>query len=80
MLEEWNARAQKSNWGVVPRAQEPLINTNKIRRLEEEFIPESLQRDCEKTFGPKKHCVDPRDESQTAGLTPARLVRSAYVC
>jgi hypothetical protein len=54
-LAGWNARAQKSKWGVVPRAQEPLLDTNKIRKLEEEFIPESLQRDYEKTFGHKKH-------------------------
>jgi 2-methylisocitrate lyase-like PEP mutase family enzyme len=54
-LEEWNARAQKSKWGVVPRAQEPLLDTNKIRKLEEQFIPESLQRDYDKTFGHKKH-------------------------
>jgi 2-methylisocitrate lyase-like PEP mutase family enzyme len=54
-LEEWNARAQKSQWGVVPRAQEPLLDTNKIRKLEEQFIPESLQRDYDKTFGHKKH-------------------------
>jgi 2-methylisocitrate lyase-like PEP mutase family enzyme len=54
-LEEWNALAQKNKWGVVPRAQEPLIGIGKIRKLESEFIPESLQRDYEKTFGHKKH-------------------------
>ncbi len=54
-LEEWNERAQKSKWGVVPRAQEPLLETNKIKKLEKEFIPEALQRDYEKTFGHKKH-------------------------
>jgi 2-methylisocitrate lyase-like PEP mutase family enzyme len=54
-VEEWNARAQKNKWGVVPRAQEPLIGIGKIRKLESEFIPESLQRDYEKTFGHKKH-------------------------
>src|ERR1041385_3771136 len=50
-VEEWNARARKNKWGVVPRAQEPLIGIGKIRKLESEFIPESLQRDYEKTFG-----------------------------
>jgi 2-methylisocitrate lyase-like PEP mutase family enzyme len=54
-LEEWNALAQKNKWGVVPRAQEPLIGIGKIRKLESEFIPESLQRDYDKTFGHKKH-------------------------
>lgn len=54
-LEEWNRGAQESRWGVVPRAGEPLLDTNKIRRLEETFIPESLQRDYAGTFGHKKH-------------------------
>jgi 2-methylisocitrate lyase-like PEP mutase family enzyme len=54
-LEEWNKRAQESRWGVVPRAGEPLLDTNKIRKLEETFIPESLQRDYSGTFGHKKH-------------------------
>ena len=54
-LEEWNKRAQESRWGVVPRAGEPLLDTTKIRKLEETFIPESLQRDYDKTFGHKKH-------------------------
>ena len=54
-LEEWNARAQKSKWGVVPRATEPLIGIGKIKKLEKDFIPESQQRDYEKTFGHKKH-------------------------
>ena len=47
-MEEWNARTQKSKWGVVPRAQEPLLDANKIRKLEQE-------RDYEKAFGHKKH-------------------------
>ena len=54
-LEEWNKRAQESRWGVVPRAGEPLLDTSKIRKLEETFIPESLQRDYAGTFGHKKH-------------------------
>jgi 2-methylisocitrate lyase-like PEP mutase family enzyme len=54
-LEEWNKRAQESRWGVVPRAGEPLLDTNKIKKLEETFIPESLQRDYAGTFGHKKH-------------------------
>lgn len=54
-LEEWNRRAQASRWGVVPRAGEPLLDTSKIRKLEESFIPESLQRDYAGTFGHKKH-------------------------
>ena len=54
-LEEWNRRAQASRWGVVPRASEPLLDIDKIRKLEETFIPGSLQRDYAGTFGHKKH-------------------------
>lgn len=54
-LEEWNRRAQASRWGVVPRAREPLLDTEKIRKLEETFIPDSLQRDYAGTFGHNRH-------------------------
>ncbi len=54
-LEEWNRRAQASRWGVVPRASEPLLDIDKIRKLEETFIPGSLQRDYAGTFGHKKN-------------------------
>ena len=54
-VEEWNRRAQASRWGVVLRVTEPLIEINKIRKLEETFIPETLQRDYAGTFGHKKH-------------------------
>jgi len=33
----------------------PVLDTDKIRKLEEEFIPKSLSRDYGKTFGHKKH-------------------------
>jgi 2-methylisocitrate lyase-like PEP mutase family enzyme len=55
VLEEWNKRAQASRWGVVPRTGAPLLDTEKIRKLEETFIPESLQRDYAKTFGHDRH-------------------------
>lgn len=55
VLEEWNRRAQASPWGVVPRTGAPLIDTDKIHKLEETFIPESLQRDYAGTFGHKRH-------------------------
>jgi 2-methylisocitrate lyase-like PEP mutase family enzyme len=54
-LEEWNKRAASSRWGVVPRTQEPLIENEKIRKLEQSFIPQSLQRDYAGTFGHKRH-------------------------
>lgn len=55
VLEEWNKRAQASRWGVVPRTGAPLLDTEKIRKLEETFIPESLQRDYGGTFGHERH-------------------------
>jgi 2-methylisocitrate lyase-like PEP mutase family enzyme len=55
VLEEWNKRAAVSRWGVVPRTHEPLLETEKIRKLEEAFMPQSLQRDYAKTFGHKRH-------------------------
>lgn len=54
-LEESSRRAHESRWGVVPRTGAPLLDTDKIRRLEETFIPESLQRDYAGTFGHKRH-------------------------
>ena len=55
VLEEWNKRAASSRWGVVPRTQDPILPAEKIRKLEEEFIPKSLQRDYDKTFGHNRH-------------------------
>jgi 2-methylisocitrate lyase-like PEP mutase family enzyme len=54
-LEEWNRRAQESRWGAVPRGRAPLLDTDKIRKVEEAFIPESLQRDYAGTFGHERH-------------------------
>jgi len=55
VLEEWNKRAAASPWGVVPRTQDPILPAQKIRQLEEEFIPKSLQRDYSATFGHNRH-------------------------
>lgn len=55
VLEEWNKRAASSRWGVVPRTKEPLLEAEKIRKLEEAFIPQSLRRDYAKTFGHERH-------------------------
>jgi len=54
-LEEGNRRAQSSRWGIVPRAGEPLLDAEKIRKLEETFIPKSLQRNYAGTFGHNRH-------------------------
>ncbi|HEV8343851.1 MAG TPA: isocitrate lyase/PEP mutase family protein [Candidatus Binatia bacterium] len=55
VLEEWNKRAKASRWGVVPRTGAPLLDTEKIRKLEASFIPGSLQRDYAGTFGHNRH-------------------------
>ncbi|MGH7833245.1 MAG: isocitrate lyase/PEP mutase family protein [Candidatus Binatia bacterium] len=55
VLEEWNKRAQAGRWGMVPRTGEPLLAVDKILKLEEEFIPKSIQRDYAGTFGHKRH-------------------------
>jgi hypothetical protein len=46
-----------SSHNIMDAHTEPLLETNKIRKLEEEFIPESLQRDYQKTFGHKKQYI-----------------------
>jgi 2-methylisocitrate lyase-like PEP mutase family enzyme len=55
VLEEWNAKAAANRWGIVPRTADPILPADKIRRLEDEFIPKSLQRDYAKTFGHDRH-------------------------
>jgi 2-methylisocitrate lyase-like PEP mutase family enzyme len=55
LLEEWNKKAQASPWGMVPRTQDPILPAAKIHELEDEFIPEELQRDYDKTFGHNRH-------------------------
>ncbi len=55
VLEEWNKRAQASPWGAVPRTSAPLLDTDKMRKLEKAYIPESLQRDYSGTFGHERH-------------------------
>jgi 2-methylisocitrate lyase-like PEP mutase family enzyme len=55
VLEEWNKRAQAAPAGMVPRTQDPILPAEKIRKLEDEFIPQELQRDYAKTFGHDRH-------------------------
>jgi 2-methylisocitrate lyase-like PEP mutase family enzyme len=55
VLEEWNKKAQASPVGMVPRTQDPILPAEKIRKLEDDFIPKELQRDYEKTFGHNRH-------------------------
>src|SRR5581483_1220772 len=42
-------RARSSPWGEAKRAE--LIGADRIRELEEAFLPTDLQRDYERTFG-----------------------------
>jgi 2-methylisocitrate lyase-like PEP mutase family enzyme len=55
VLEEWNKKAHAAPAGMVPRTQDPILPAEKIRKLEEEFIPKELQRDYAKTFGHDRH-------------------------
>jgi 2-methylisocitrate lyase-like PEP mutase family enzyme len=55
VLEEWNKKAQGNRWGMVPRTQDPILPAKRIRQLEDEFIPNELQRDYDKTFGHNRH-------------------------
>jgi 2-methylisocitrate lyase-like PEP mutase family enzyme len=55
VLDEWNKKTQSSRWGMVPRTQDPILPAEKIRKLEDEFIPKELQRDYDKTFGHNRH-------------------------
>jgi 2-methylisocitrate lyase-like PEP mutase family enzyme len=54
-LEEWNKKAQASPVGMVPRTQDPILPAEKIRKLEDDFIPKELQRDYDRTFGHDRH-------------------------
>ena len=55
VLDEWNKKAQASQYGMVPRTQDPILPAKKIIQLEEDFIPKELQRDYDKTFGHNRH-------------------------
>jgi len=55
VLDEWNKKAQASKYGMVPRTQEPILPSEKIRKLEDDYIPRDLQRDYNKTFGHNRH-------------------------
>lgn len=55
VIEEWGRRAQSSRWGALKRNSAPLLDVDKIRELEEKYIPKALQRDYEGTFGHGTH-------------------------
>jgi 2-methylisocitrate lyase-like PEP mutase family enzyme len=54
-IEEWGRRAQTSRWGALKRNSAPLLDIDKIRELEEKYIPRDLQRNYEETFGHGTH-------------------------
>lgn len=55
VLDEWNKKATAGKYGMVPRTQDPILPSNKIKKLEDDFIPKELQRDYDKTFGHNRH-------------------------
>jgi 2-methylisocitrate lyase-like PEP mutase family enzyme len=55
VLEEWNEKAQAGKLGMVPRTSDPILPAEQIRKLEEDFIPQALQRDYRATFGHNRH-------------------------
>ena len=55
VLEERNKKALSSKYGAVPRFKDPLLPSKKIHELEDQFIPQELQRDYDKTFGHVRH-------------------------
>jgi 2-methylisocitrate lyase-like PEP mutase family enzyme len=52
-LEEADRRAKSSRWGIASRAA--LADSPQVQRLEESFLPGSLQRDYDQTFGYVDH-------------------------
>jgi hypothetical protein len=54
-IEEWGRRAQASRWGALKRNSAPLLDIDKIRKLEETYIPQALHRDYQGTFGHGTH-------------------------
>ncbi len=48
-IEDWAKQFRASKWGAASTAE--LLNAGLVRKLEEQFIPDELQRDYETTFG-----------------------------
>jgi 2-methylisocitrate lyase-like PEP mutase family enzyme len=55
-LQDAGARARSSRWGPVDRGK--LVGTEQVQDLEKEFLPDSIQRDYEGTFGFTDHRPD----------------------
>jgi 2-methylisocitrate lyase-like PEP mutase family enzyme len=52
-LDDADHRAKASRWGIASRAA--LADSPQVQRLEEDFLPGSLQRDYDQTFGYVDH-------------------------
>jgi 2-methylisocitrate lyase-like PEP mutase family enzyme len=48
-LEDWTRQAQSSPWGLANLGE--LVGAPRVRELEEQFLPDRLQRDYVTTFG-----------------------------
>mgnify|MGYP005847418733 CR=1 FL=1 len=48
-LEDWKARLKSKQWVLPPNVV--LLDADRVRRLEEQFLPKYLQRDYERTLG-----------------------------
>ena len=55
VLEEWNKKAQASPWGWCRAPKTQSCRRQKIRQIEDDFIPQDLQRNYDKTFGHNRH-------------------------
>jgi 2-methylisocitrate lyase-like PEP mutase family enzyme len=59
-LDEFADKAQSGRWGRAPFTD--LVNTKRIREIEEQYLPSDQRRDYEQTYGHR-----PSDEWGTAG-------------
>ena len=48
-IEDWNARAAESRWGAVDMGR--LVGADRVRALEERYLPQDQRRDYDTTFG-----------------------------
>ncbi len=54
-LQECAERVRASRWGAVPRHSSPLLEVDKIKELEKQYLTEERRPDYERTFGHGSH-------------------------
>ncbi len=54
-LQEWAERGRASRWGAVPRHSSPLLEVDKIKELEKQYLTEEKRPDYDRTFGHGSH-------------------------